>query len=101
MRLSALQLRVTPLALSLCGGGNGLVEIVTVWNVLMPKGPGLLCGTMKALIVHSPETRSSKDMPRPREIRVEHLPRRCREPWPQPLETSSKEAVQSKMHSMC
>lgn len=31
-------------------------------------------------------------MPKPRETRLEHLPRRCRELWPRPLETSSKES---------
>lgn len=40
-------------------------------------------------------------MPNTRETSADHLPWRCRELWSQFLETSSKEAVQSKMHSMC
>lgn len=85
-----------------CGGGNGLVETLTMCNVFMPKGPG---AAPMAQWTHWEstvlETGSSNKMPRPREVRLEHMPWRCRELWSQTLETSSKEAVQSKMHSMC
>lgn len=41
LRLAGLQLRAHACS-SESGGSNGPVEIVTIWNVFMPKRPGLL-----------------------------------------------------------